>query len=127
MTGSATLRTVEHPGGLTVFERHAQPEGRGLGAVAGRVGAQVDRAEAGAMLIEQPHRRADRDLRTAAVSVGAAHQGFAVPGASADQHWAVAALLAGEPQLLASPAGPAAFKGEVARPQAGLQGPHRAP
>src|SRR5215470_15489833 len=112
MTGPAALRPVEHPDGLTVFERHAQPEGCGLGAVAGRVGAQVDRAEAGAMLIEEPHRRADRDLRAAAVSGGAAHQSLAVPGAGAHQTGPVAAPLAGELKLQPSPAGPAAFKGE---------------
>src|SRR5215469_5997848 len=117
MTGSAALGPLEHAGSLTVFKRHPQPEGRGLGAVAGRVGAQVDRAEAGAMLVEEPHCRADRDLRATAISVGAAHQSLAVPGAGADQNGAVAALLAGDPQLLASPAGPAPFKRELARHQ----------
>src|SRR5215472_18946844 len=113
MAGSAALGPLEHAGGLTVFERHAQPEGRGLGAVAGRVGTQVDRPEAGAMLIEEPHCRADRDLRAAAVSVGATHQSLAVPGAGAHQNGSAQALLAGEPQLLTSPAGPAALQGKL--------------
>src|SRR5262249_37667012 len=96
MAGSAALGPLEHAGALTASEGNALPGGRGLGAVAGRVGTKVDRSEAGAMLVEEPHRRADRDLRAAAVSVGAAHQSLAVPGAGAHQNGPVAAPLAGE-------------------------------
>jgi len=81
MAGPALLGPLQYPAGVAVFEGHAQPKGRSLGAVAGDVSAQIDRPEAGTMLVEKPHRCADGDLRPAVVTVGAAHQGLAIPGA----------------------------------------------
>src|SRR5689334_7481610 len=108
MAGPALLGPLQRPAGVAVFEGHAQPKRRSLGTVAGDVGAQIDRPEAGAVLVEEPHRCADRDFRPAVVTVGAAHQGLAIPGACAQQDRPMAALLAGLLQLLAAAARPAA-------------------